>query len=132
MSRVEEVALRLAAIQDKLMALPTESSEDRYHLLKEQDALREEAAEFAVGVDSGRSTEELEAELASLERRRKAIVSSRSGYVMSKGGDSAGPASGAWVGLSGKSHAAAGIDRLNVRISQIEDELAARRASNTE
>ena len=33
MSRVDDVALRLAAIQDELMALPAGPSADRYRLL---------------------------------------------------------------------------------------------------
>lgn len=126
MSRVEEIALRLAAIQDALLALPAGPSRERYDLLTEQDALREEAAEFAVQVDAGRSTADLEAELASLKRRRHEIVDSRRGYVMGKGGDNAGPASAAWVRLSGQSRSAAGLDQMNARISTIEDVLAAR------
>ena len=52
------------------------------------------------------------------------------GYVMSKGGDNAGPASGAWVKLSSQTRAAGGLDWINVRISQIEDVLAERRPSD--
>lgn len=126
-SRVEDVTLRLAAIQEELLALPDGPSEKRYQLLVERDALREQAAEFAVDVDAERSTAELEAELLSLRRRRREIVESRSGYVMGKGGDSQGPASGAWVKLSGQSRSAAGLDHINVRISRIEDVLASRK-----
>lgn len=127
MSRVEDVALRLAAIQDELTSLPEGPSLDRYDLLKEQDILRAEAGVFGVHVDTERSTKDLVAELESLKQRRKSIVSSRSGYVMGKGGNSAGPASGAWVKLSAESQSASGLDQLNVRISRIEDVLAARR-----
>ena len=126
MSRVEEVALRLAVIHDELTALGDGPSPVRFQLLTEQDSLREEAAGFAEETDSERSTDDLEAELVSLRRRRKEIVRSRSGYVMGKGGDSAGPVSGAWVELSKQSRSAAGLDRMNVRISHIEDVLASR------
>ena len=131
MSRVEEVALRLAVIRDELMALGDNPSTERYQLLTEQDSLRAEAGGFAEQSESERPTEHLEAELVALRGRRKGIVRSRSGYVMGKGGNSAGPASGAWVGLSKQSRSAAGLDRINVRISHLEDVLASRRGRNT-
>lgn len=126
MSTLEEVVGRLATIQDELLALPAGPSKRRFELLKEQDKLREMAAEFAEHRDEHRSDDELRAELDSLRTRQKSLVESRSGYVMGKGGDNAGPASGAWVGLSTDSKAASGAGRLSVRISQIEDELARR------
>ena len=127
MGTTEEIALRLAAIQDELLALPAGPSERRYELLMEQDALRAAASEFAERADEQRSSAELTAELEALRNKRKSLVARRKGYVMSKGGDSAGPASAAWVRLSKQSRAASGVDRLSVRITQIEDELAARR-----
>ena len=132
MSSVEDVSLRLAAIHDELAALPDGPSPERYILLKELDLLREEAAGFVANVDTERPTTDLEAELASLRRSRKQILDARKGYVMSKGGDNAGPASGTWVKLSIQSRSAAGVDRLNVRISRIEDVLASRREDNPE
>lgn len=42
-SRIEDVALRLAAIQEELLGLPDGPSERRYELLVERDALREQA-----------------------------------------------------------------------------------------
>ena len=132
MSRVEDIALRLAAIHDELTALGDGPSAERYQLLTEQDSLRGEASGFAQQTDSERSTGELEAELVSLKRRRKGIVRSRSGYVMGKGGDNAGPASGAWVKLSEQSRSAAGLDQMNARISHIEDVLASRRGGSAD
>lgn len=126
MTRLEEVTLRLAAIQDALMALPDGASSERHELLKERDALRAEAAGFSVDHDQNRSTQELEAELASLRHRRKQIVGARSGYATGKGGNNAGPASGAWVKLAEQSKSAGGLGVLNARISQIEDVLATR------
>lgn len=126
MNTVEEVTLRLAAIQDELLSLPKGPSTRRYELLKEQDGLRALASKFAVRADQGRASDDLRSELKALQQRRKSLVDSRAGYVMSKGGDSAGPASAAWIRLSKQSQSASGVDQLSVRISQIEDELAAR------
>ena len=126
MSTLEDVVGRLAAIQDELLALPAGPSKRRFDLLTEQDRLRGMAAEFAERRDEHRSADELRAELEALRKRHKSLVESRSGYVMGKGGDNAGPASGAWVSLSRDSKAASGADHLTVRLSQIEDELARR------
>lgn len=126
MSGAGEIALRLAAIQEELAALPDGPSADRYQLLKERDGLRLAAAQYAADIDSERPTEELQAELASLKQQRRQLVESRSGYVMSKGGNSQGPASAAWVKLSVSGRSASGVDRLNVRISHLEDVLSQR------
>jgi hypothetical protein len=84
--RVEEVTLRLAAIQDELLALSPGPSPERFQLLTERDALRETAATFEDDSDDHRSIEALQAELASLEHQRNTILDTRSGYVTSKGG----------------------------------------------
>lgn len=126
LNRLEEVTLRLAAIRDELLALPEGPSPERFKLLTEQDALRAEASAFAEDADSHRSTEELKAALDSLTQRRRAILESRSGYVTSRGG---APTAGAWVGAEGRAQSAAHIERLNVRISEIEDELRDRAMS---
>lgn len=126
MKTVDEIARRLGEIHGELSALPEGQSSQRYELLKERDELRNAAAEYASSADEGRSTQELEAELASLRRSRKQIVASKTGYATSKGGNNAGPASGAWVGLSQKSLAAGGLARLNMRIGRLEDEIAAK------
>lgn len=125
-SGVEEIALRLAAIQGELAALPEGPSAERYQLLKERDGLRQAASQYAVDLDLKRPTEELEAELTSLKQRRRQLVESRSGYVMGKGGNNQGPASAAWVQLSVSARSASGIDALNVRISHLEDVLSQR------
>ena len=118
---------RLAEIHDALVALPDGPSVERFNLLKERDGLRAEAEDFKGNVDETRSDSELKAELASLRRRRKQVIGERTGYVTSKGGNNAGPSSGAWVKLGAKSMAAGGLDHLNVRISHIEQVLASRR-----
>lgn len=45
---------------------------------------------------------------------------------MGKGGNNQGPASAAWVQLSASGRSASGVDRLNVRISHLEDVLSRR------
>lgn len=130
MSRVEELAKRLAEIQAELTELAGKPSPRMFELLTEQDALRAEAGGLAHSVDADRSTSELEAELASLVKLRKSLVDARTGYATGKGGNNAGPASGAWVTLNAQSHAASGVDRLTTRISHIEDVLASRREAD--
>ena len=129
-SGVKEVALQLAAIRGKLLALPDGPSPERYQLLKEQDALRLKASEFAVDADRDKSTEELEAELVSLKHRRKEIVDSRSGYAMGSGGSNQAATSGAWVKLSAQAHAASDLDRLTARISHLQDVLMDQEGDN--
>lgn len=125
MSRVEEVALRLAAIHDELATLPEGPSPERFSLLKERDGLREEASTFAVSADQGRSTQTLRDELNALLKRRAELVESRSGYVIIEGETSLFAPS-AWVQLSVNAKKAARVDLFDARISRIEDELAAR------
>ena len=127
--RVEEVTLRLAAIQDELLALSPGPSPERFQLLTERDALRETAATFEDDSDDHRSIEALQAELASLEHQRNTILDTRSGYVTSKGGSAMAPTSGAWVGAEGKAQTADRIERITIRISEIEDALRRREKS---
>ncbi len=127
MDRVEELAIRPGALHDELTEMAGQPSARLYELLTERDALRAEAAGLTDSIDSERSTPELEAELAALIHLRKSLIDARTGYATGKGGNNAGPASGAWVTLNARSHAASGVDRLTARISKIEDVLAARR-----
>ena len=126
---VKDVAVRLAAIQDALAALPDGPSGARYQLLKERDELRARAAEFAVNRDSNRLTTELESELDSLKRRREETVRSRTGFVTGKGGSNQGPVSGAWVKLGAQALSGGDLGWVNARISAIEDVLKERRAA---
>ncbi len=128
MPTVDELTARLSAIQLELDTLPPGPSAERYRLLLDQDAIREEARRIPAQNDAARTIPELDAELASLRDSRKSLVSDRSSYAMSKGGNNSGPASAAWVQLKQSAQAASGIDRLTVRIAQIEDELARRRS----
>jgi hypothetical protein len=129
MTRIEEVGRRLAEVVVELAGLPSGPSPERFALLREQDALRAEAREWEASADHGRTTESLEAELTELRRSRRALVGTRGGYVMGDGADSAGRIGVALTTMRGRTGSNAEIDRLTVRISRIEDVLAARRAT---
>ena len=126
MSDVEETVKRMAAIVDELAALPDGPSPERFRLLQEQDALRAHSARFAASVDAERTTESLAAELEAVRQQRAALVKSKGGYVTGDSADSAGRVGAALAGLGDRAGSAAPIERLTVRISQIEDVLASR------
>jgi hypothetical protein len=126
---LDQLNRRLAEIDAALDGEFRAPSARQYELLTERDRLRAEAAQFRSSRDNARDTRELEAELQALERRRRAEVSSRTGYVMAKGGNNQGPAPGAWVKLAAQGWAASELGRLNSRIGEIESELERRRAA---
>jgi hypothetical protein len=126
MSSVEDVARRLAAIIDELALLPDGPSPERFHLLQERYALRDEAAQLTLDADAERSTESLETELVSLKGRRRSLVNATGGYVTGGSGDSAGRTGAAFTSIRGQVGSAGGVEQLTVRISRIEDVLAAR------
>ncbi len=126
---LEDLTRRLGQIQDELAALPCGASPRRYELLTERDALRRAAASYRSAADDGRSTKELEAELASLKKTRKQSISRRTGFVTSKGGGSHSPSPGAWVKLGSQALAGDDLSSINARITRIEDVLAKRRSS---
>jgi len=126
---LDDLNRRLAEIDAALDDEFGEPSAEQYVLLTERDRLRRLAAAYWSSRDATRDTEALEAELRELLRRRKAEVSTRSGYVMAKGGNNIGPAPGAWVTLAAQSRAASELSRLTTRIGEIESELGRRRAA---
>lgn len=120
------IARRLGEISVLLDGPTRDPSPEHFALLSERDQLRAEAARQRTGKDQGRSVAQLEAELASLQQRRRALVAARSGYAIGKGGNNQGPGAAAWVKLSVRSREASGLATLTTRISEIEDELATR------
>lgn len=120
-SDLESINTELAEIIDRLNALPSDAFAERYAMLKHQDELREAAAAYRDDLNAIRPTEEVEAELASLRRWRDQLIETRIGFVTSMGGSNQGPTPGAWVELRDKAMGAAGLDRINARISQLED-----------
>lgn len=126
---LDDLNRRLAEIDAALDGEFSEPSAQQFALLTERDRLRHLAARYWSSRDATRETEALEAELRELVRRRKTEVSSRSGYVMAKGGNNQGPAPGAWVTLSAQSRNASDVARLTTPIGEIESELERRRAA---
>ncbi|MEX0795984.1 MAG: hypothetical protein WD274_04760 [Acidimicrobiia bacterium] len=124
------ISRRLGEISTLLDGSARDPSPEHFALLSERDQLRAEAANLRPGKDNGRSVAQLEAELASLQQRRRALVTARSGYATGKGGNNQGPGSAAWVKLSVQSREASGMTQLTTRISEIEDELARRGGEN--
>ena len=131
MSSVEDITSRLAEIHDLLAALPKDAFAERFALAQEQDALRQKAKEFLRSEDSKRSTDRLRSELESLLKRRRLLVESRTGYVIIEGETSLFAPS-AWVKLTTDAKKSAGVDVLDVRVSQIRDELARREQTGSE
>ncbi len=125
-ARLDVITRRLAEIAALLSGSAREPSPEHFALLNERDRLRAEAVDFQMRKDEARSTRDLESELVELRRRLKSSVTSRTGYVMGKGGNNQGPASGAWLKLGLQSRESGDIARLNARIAEIEDELATR------
>ena len=128
---LDELTKRLSQIQDELAALPCGASPQRYALLTERDALRRAAASYRSTADESRSTKALEAELASLKKRRKQSIAQRTGFATSKGGGSHSPSSGAWVKLGSQAMAGDDLSMVNARIARIEDILAKRRSTKS-
>ena len=123
---LDEVNRRLAEIDGLLESSHRDPSPEHFALLVERDHLRAVASDHRLEPDAGRTDEALRAELAGLTKRLAAETKSRTGYVISKGGNNAGPAAGAWVELAAKSRAGGSIDQLITRISAIEAELERR------
>ncbi len=67
---MSSVLRELEQVQDLLSSLTNEDEADTYALMTRREELRTRAAQLAVGVDEGCSTQELLIRLASLRRRR--------------------------------------------------------------
>lgn len=127
---LNEMNRRLAEIDAALDSFAHDPSPEQYALLKERDALRARAAAFRTPRSSGRSSEDLMAELQNLRHDLRRSVSARTGYVTSKGGGNQSPTPGAWVKLSAQARATGDIAGMQRRISELEDELRARGESH--
>jgi hypothetical protein len=106
MSQFSDVAGRLAEVQKKLLDLPDDAFAEKYALYREQDALKEEAAEMAEVADFQRTDDDLLRELYELRRQAKLIESQRVDLRMMGGG---GEVSGL-MGASGGSAINKGIE----------------------
>lgn len=123
---IEQINRRLAEIDAELDGSAHIPSPGQYQLLLERDYLRAQASRYRTNPHSGRATDELKAELEALKRLLKQEMTSRTGYVTSKGGASNSPTPGAWVTLAAQSRAGYDFAHLQARIAEIETEIKAR------
>ncbi|MBK5268198.1 MAG: hypothetical protein JJE47_12265 [Acidimicrobiia bacterium] len=127
---LDDLLNALATVQRDLQNLPEDSWADRYRLQTEQDRLRTvaEALRSSHDPDEGLSDEALVAEAASLRKRMESMATRTGGLVTSKGGGSSSPSSGAMAELQFKSkqQQAGEIERMAVRVNQIDQALKRR------
>ncbi|MCL1594026.1 MAG: hypothetical protein M3132_06725 [Actinomycetia bacterium] len=76
---------RLAAIQDKLLALPSDAFAERWELRTQQDQLRGQAAGFAYAMYEDKFDDELLVELRALRDQMKTIEKQRIDLVVQAG-----------------------------------------------
>ncbi len=88
MSDPTEIIRKLADVQDRILALPSDAFAQRWELRQEQDALREQAREFASAMDDDKFDDELLSELRALRDRMKVIERQRIDLVGQAGGGS--------------------------------------------
>lgn len=124
----DDLALRLAQIQDALLALPDDAFAEKYELLKEQDWLRSEAASYADALEVQRTDAELLAELQALRSQFESLSKQKIDLVVQAGGGSTGGEMGnlGGVELNLRMMRASGADQIQTRIGRITGILADR------
>jgi hypothetical protein len=125
---LDELTRRLAEIDALLDGEARDPGAVQYALLNERDGLRALAARYRAGKDAGRSITELKSEMEALQRHRKSLLASRTGYVTGKGGNNHGAVSAAWVKLAAQGRGTGDFDRIDTRVTEIQDELRKRRS----
>ena len=119
----------LAQIQDRLLELGDEPSEERAALLERRAALRAEARSGPTISLEGRSDEDLRSEADSLRDRIRELIGRRIDLVQQAGsGLGAGAGADGWGGveLNQAMDEAAGLDGLQQRLRLVEAELERR------
>ncbi len=117
-----EVINQLAVVQDALLALPDDAFAQKYELKKEQDKLREQAAQFAVDQDERRSDTELLSELSGLRSQLTHLEKQKMDLVTQAGGGAVGMSNMGNLGgasLNIKMMEASGASRIQARIGVI-------------
>jgi len=120
---LDDLLEELAQVQERLLELPSDAFAERFGLQKRQDALREQTARFARDWDLDRSSEDLLAELVSLQARLKSIdglrINSAAQQFSSDG--SIGPIGdgGGAIRLNQGIADAQGVGELQARIERI-------------
>ena len=116
----DHIAQRLAAVQDALLALADDAFAEKFELLKEQDKLRDEAAEYAVNQDANRTDDDLLIELRSLRDQMKAIEGQRIDLVYQAGtGGVSNMGNLGGVDINIRADEALGLSRIKARIGVI-------------
>ena len=124
MSDLDRITKELAAVDDAICRLPDDAFAERYELLKQRDALREEAADLPHDWDAQRTTEELERELEVLQLHLDAIDDEQIDLVSDDGG---GDVDSSTFGLNQKIAAANDAAAIRERIVRLKGILADRR-----
>ena len=121
---IDRLVAELGAVQDELLATPTDDFARRFELNKRQDELREQVAAF--DPDAGRTRAELEAELRALRAQVEAIEAQRIDLVTQAGaaGDGGEMGNIGGVALNRGIEQAQGKPQLLARIGRIEGRLA--------
>lgn len=116
-----DLAIRLAEVQDALLALPDDAFAEKYALLKERDELRAQAAGYAEELEDGRSDEDLLAELKALRAQMKALAKQKINMVSQAGESGSGAVYSGSGGLdiNTKMMQASGADQIRERIARI-------------
>jgi hypothetical protein len=122
MDTTNDIATRLAVVHDAIRELPDDAFAEKYELLKEQDKLREEAAQYAVDLDAQRSDVDLLAELSGLRSQLKQLEKQKIDLVTQAGGGAPGTGNMGNLGgvaLNAQMMEASGANRLQARIGLI-------------
>ncbi len=90
MEPTNDITTRLAAVHDAIRELPDDAFAEKYQLLKEQDKLREEAAQHAVDLDAQRSDADLLSEVSGLRSQFRLLEKQKIDPVGQAGGARAG------------------------------------------
>lgn len=121
MAGESEIIKELAIVLDALLALPDDAFAEKYELKKRQDTLREQAAQFAVDQDEGRSDAEMLSELAGLRSQLAQLDKQKIDLVSQAGGGHGESTMGNLGGaaINARMMEASGGTRIQARIGVI-------------
>jgi len=122
MEPTNDISTRLAAVHDAIRELPDDAFAEKHELLKEQDKLREEAAQYAVDLDAQRSEVDLLSELSGLRSQLKQLEKQKIDLVTQAGGGATGTGNMGNLGgvqINARMMEASGANRLQARIGLI-------------
>ena len=127
MGDIGDLTRQLADVQKELWDLPEDAFAERLELKDKQAALRAQAAQYAEGMDDGRSTEDLLIELSALRTQMVAIEGQRIDLVTQAGSASAGEMGNlGGYGINKGIEDAMGLPKIKARIGLIKGILADR------